>query len=278
MVARSALLIPSCYALFVIDIHSHILPDIDDGARSVEEAVDMARIAAEDGIEFMVSTPHMFNGLSANPEPPEIIERVAALNEAINGGGITILPGNEVHVSHDIAEQVRSNRVTKINQRNYMLVEFPQLTVPMGADELFYKLLLQGVRPILVHPERNGQIQSNPSIVGRFVERGVYIQVTAMSVTGEFGPAAKATADKLLRYNCVHFLATDTHRTKSRPPILSRGRDAAAAIIGAELARTLVEDNPRAVINGEALQAPPPIPFGSLSKPKRSFFSKLFSR
>jgi len=236
--------------------------------------------AAEDGIEQMVSTPHMFNGLSSNPEPSEILERVAALNEAIVEAvcdrPIKILPGNEVHVSHEIAEQAKNNRVTKINQRNYMLVEFPQLTVPVGADELFYKLLLQGVRPILVHPERNGQIQSRPSIVETFVERGVFIQVTAMSMTGEFGPAAKACADTLLRHNCVHFLATDTHRTKSRPPILSKGRDAAAAIIGIERARALVEANPRAVINGESIQVAPPIPFGSSAKAKRPFFSRFF--
>jgi protein-tyrosine phosphatase len=253
------------------------MPEIDDGARSVEEAVEMARIAADDGIEYMVSTPHMFNGLSGNPEPSEILERVAALNEAINDpNGLKILPGNEVHVSHDIADHARNNRVMKINQRNYMLVEFPQLTVPIGADELFYKLLLQGVRPILVHPERNGQIQATPSIVGKFVERGVYIQVTAMSVTGEFGPAARQTAETLLRHNCVHFLASDAHRTKSRPPILSRGRDAAAMIIGPGRATALVEGNPLAVIKGELLRVEPPIPFGGSGKPKRSFFSRLF--
>jgi protein-tyrosine phosphatase len=261
----------------MIDIHSHIMPDIDDGARTVEEAVEMARIAFEDGIEYMVSTPHMFNGLSDNPQPSEILDRVAALNEAIGSQGLKILPGNEVHISHEIVEQARSNRVTKINRRNYMLVEFPQLTVPVGADELFYKLLLQGVRPILVHPERNGQIQNRPAMVQRFIERGVFIQVTAMSVTGEFGPGAKACADALLRHNCVHFLATDAHRTKSRPPILSKGRDAAAAIIGAERAAALVEANPRAVINGEALQVPPPIPFGSSTRPKRSLFSRFFN-
>jgi protein-tyrosine phosphatase len=261
----------------VIDIHSHIMPEMDDGARSMEEAVEMARLAAEDGIEFMVSTPHMFNGLSSNPEPPEILERVAALNEAIGkSASIQILPGNEVHVSHEIVEQARTNRVTKINSANYMLVEFPQLTVPVGADELFYKLLLQGVHPILVHPERNGEIQSRPSIVGKFVERGVCIQVTAMSITGEFGPQAKATAETLLRHNCVHFLATDTHRPTKRPPILSRGRDAAALIIGPERARALVEDNPRAAINGKALQVEPPTPFGSKTSSKRSFFSRLF--
>ena len=262
---------------FVIDIHSHILPEIDDGARSMDEAVEMAAIAFKDGIEFMVATPHMFNGLSSNPEPTEIFDRVSRLNEAITSG-LKVLPGNEVHVSHEIVEQARENRVTKINAGNYMLVEFPQLTIPVGAEELFYKLLLEGVRPILVHPERNAQIQVSPALVAKFVERGVYIQVTAMSVTGEFGSAAKTTADTLLRHNCVHFLATDTHRTKSRPPILSRGRDAAAELIGPDQARALVEDNPRAVINGEALRVSPPIAFGSQAKQKRSFFSRMFSR
>jgi protein-tyrosine phosphatase len=262
---------------FVIDIHSHILPEIDDGARSLSEAVEMAGIAAEDGIEFMVATPHMFNGLSPNPEPTEVFDRVGVLNTAITSG-LKILPGNEVHISHEIADQVRDNRVTKINAGNYMLVEFPQLTIPVGADELFYKLLLQGVRPILVHPERNAQVQISPAVVARFIERGVYIQVTAMSVTGEFGPAARTTAATLLRHNCVHFLATDTHRTRSRPPILSRARDAAADLIGPDRARALVEDNPRAVINGEALRVSPPVPFGSASGQKRSFLSRMFSR
>lgn len=251
------------------------MPEIDDGARTMDEAIEMARIAAEDGITQMVSTPHMFNGLSHNPEPSEILERVAALNEAIDSS-LKILPGNEVHISHEIAEQAKNNRVTKINRQNYMLVEFPQLTVPIGADELFYKLLLQGVHPILVHPERNSQIQTRPSIVETFVERGVLIQVTAMSVTGEFGPAAKACADALLRHNCIHFLATDTHRPNRRPPILSKGRDTAAVIIGEARARKLVYDNPLAVINGKALQLEPPIPFGSTAQAKRSFFSRFF--
>jgi protein-tyrosine phosphatase len=260
----------------VIDIHSHIMPEIDDGARSLEEALEMALIAAEDGIEYIVSTPHMFNGLSDNPEPAEILRRVNALNDAIGGKGVKILPGNEVHVSHDIAMQAKTNRVMKINQHDYMLVEFPQLTVPVGADALFYQLLLGGTRPILVHPERNGQIQSHPWLVAKFIERGVFVQVTAMSMTGEFGPAAKACAERLLRHDCVHFLATDAHRTKNRPPILSRGRDAAAAIIGETRAAALVESNPRAVINGEALQVPSPIPFESPAKKKRSLFSRFF--
>ena len=258
----------------MIDIHSHIMPEIDDGSRNLKESLEMAWMAADDGIEYMVATPHMFNGLSNNPPPSEIHKRVAALNIAI-GKALKILPGNEVHISHDIVEQAKTNRVTRINQQNYMLVEFPQLTIPVGADELFYRLQLEGVRPILVHPERNGQIQNHPASVAKFIEQGVLIQLTAMSVTGEFGPAAKKCAEVLLRHNCAHFLATDAHRTKSRPPILSKGRDAAAAIIGRTAARDLVEANPLAVINGEALQVAPPLPFDSSrgKRPFRRFFS-----
>jgi protein-tyrosine phosphatase len=253
------------------------MPAIDDGARNLAESIEMAQIATEDGIELMVSTPHMFNGLSSNPEPAEIVDRVGALNAAIGANRVKILPGNEVHLSHEILEQARTNRFTKINEHNYMLVEFPQLTIPVGSGELLHQLYLEGFRPILVHPERNAQIQTDPSTVLRFIERGALIQVTAMSVTGEFGPAAKVCSDTLLRHNCVHFLATDTHRSKSRPPILSKGRDAAAQIIGAHGAAALVDTNPRSVINGDPVHAPAPIPFGSPVKPKRSFFLRFFS-
>ena len=260
----------------MIDIHSHIMPEIDDGARTVEEAVEMAEIAAHDGIEQMVSTPHMFNGLSHNPQPDEILARIAKLQNAF-GSILKILPGNEVHISHEIADQVRTNRVTRLNNMNYMLVEFPQLTVPIGADDLFYKLQLQSIVPILVHPERNAQIQNRPSLAAAFVERGVLIQVTAMSVTGEFGAGPKHCAETLLRHKCVHFLATDTHRPQRRPPILSAGRDAAAKIIGVEAAHKLVNENPLAVVNGELIDIESPVPFTKSGRgEKPGFFSRFF--
>ena len=257
----------------MIDIHSHILPDLDDGARHIEESLEMVRIAAEDGIEQMVATPHMFNGLSHNPEPSEIVERVEALQKEI-GGALQILPGNEVHIAHDIVEKAAAKKVTKLNQRNYMLIEFPSMNVPVGAEELFYKLQINGIIPILVHPERNSQIQNRPAIVADFIERGVRIQVTAMSVTGEFGGAALKCVETLLKHNCVHFIATDTHRANRRPPVLSEGRDAAAAIIGDEAAHKLVEDNPRSVVAGEPLVVDPPTSFAKNSK--RSTLSRLF--
>jgi protein-tyrosine phosphatase len=257
----------------MIDIHSHIMPEIDDGARSLDEALEMASIAAADGIDQMVSTPHIFNGLSNDQEPSEILDRVARLQEAI-GDKLKILPGNEVHISHEIVDHARNNRVMKINRKNYMLVELPQLSIPFRTDDLLWKLLEVGVQPILVHPERNAEIQRRPAILTKLIERGVLIQVTAMSVTGEFGRAAKACADTLLKHNCVHFLATDTHRPTKRAPILSKGRDAAAAIVGEEKAHRLVVDNPLAVINGEPLLPESPLPFDSQKPSLSRFFRK----
>ena len=205
----------------MIDIHSHILPDLDDGARDLAESVEMARIAVEDGIEQMVATPHMFNGLSHNPRPDEVLDRVEALQKEI-GDALKLLPGNEVHIAHDIVEKAAAQEVTPINQKNYMLIEFPSMNVPVGAEGLFYKLLINGIVPILVHPERNAQVQNRPSIVAGFVERGVRIQVTAMSITGEFGSAARRCVETLLNHNCVHFIATDTHRPDRRPPVSVR--------------------------------------------------------
>lgn len=263
----------------MIDIHSHILPELDDGARSVDEAVEMARIAAEDGIEQMVCTPHMFNALSNDPQPYEVAGRVSALQEKIASTGLKLLPGNEVHFNHEIIQQALDHRFKRINNGNYLLVEFPATLVPVGADEVFYRLRLQGLCPILVHPERNAQIQIKPALVEAFVRRGVFVQVTAMSVAGEFGTKAQKCAESLLRHQCVHLIATDTHRPKTRPPILSRGRDAAAHIIGMDAARKLVEDNPLAVISGKSFDAPPPVPYDGAAAPKlRGLLQRLWAK
>ena len=150
------------------------------------------------------------------------------------------------------------------------------MNVPVGAEELFYKLQINGITPILVHPERNSQIQNYPSTVAQFIERGARIQVTAMSITGEFGPAALRCVETLLKHNCVHVIATDTHRANRRPPVLSAGRDAAAALVGEAEAQKFVRDNPRAVIEGESIEVEPPVPFDGPSK--KSLLTRLFKR
>lgn len=261
----------------MIDIHSHILPGVDDGARSLAESLKMAEIAAADGIEQMVCTPHMFNGLSRNPLAQDVERRVEELQRAI-GGGLTVLPGNEIHFSIDIANQVGTSRISTLNRQNYILVEFPTLSVPRSAPKRLKQLCILGVNPILVHPERNIEIQNRPSIVADLIGQGILIQVTAMSVTGRFGAAAKSCVDLLLKHRCVHFIATDAHRPEKRPPILSEAREAAAEIIGNDAARRLVMDNPRAVIEGKTIVPESPLPFEPDIPSGKSFFDRLFSR
>ena len=251
---------------------------MDDGARSMNEALKMAAIAFADGIEQMVCTPHLFNGLSNDPLSPEIEDRVSELQNAIGATGLKVLPGSEVRVTTDFLTQAQENLFTPLNRKTYVLVELPTSSVPKGARLWFKNLKLQGVNPILAHPERNLEIQRYPWIAADFVGDGVLTQVTAMSVAGQFGTAAKICADSLLRHNCVHFLATDTHRPEKRPPVLSRGRDAAAAIIGTDAARVLVEDNPLAVVSGEPIVPPAVIPFEMPAGAVRSFFGNLFHR
>lgn len=244
----------------------------------MDEALKMAAIAFADGIEQMVCTPHLFNGLSKDPATPEIEDRVGELQNAIGGDGLKVLPGSEVRVTSGLVRQAREKLLTTLNGKTYMLVELPTPSVPRGTRNWFKKLKLQGVNPILVHPERNIEIQRYPWIVADLVTDGVLTQVTAMSVAGQFGTAAKICADSLLRHNCVHFLATDTHRPEKRPPVLSRGRDAAAAIIGADAARLLVEDNPLAVVSGDPIVPPAVIPYEKPAGAARSFFGRLFRR
>jgi protein-tyrosine phosphatase len=243
----------------------------------MDEAVKMAAIAFADGIEQMVCTPHLFNGLSKDPLTSEIEDRVSELQNAIGGTGLKVLPGSEVRVTSGFVTQAQENLFTALNRRTYVLVEFPTPSVPRGARLWFKNLKLQGVNPILAHPERNLEIQRYPWIAADFVGDGVLTQVTAMSVAGQFGMAAKICADNLLRHNCVHFLATDTHRPEKRPPVLSRGRDAAAAIIGTDAARVLVEDNPLAVVSGQPIVSPAVIPY-EVPTGARSFFGRLFHR
>jgi protein-tyrosine phosphatase len=243
----------------------------------MDEAVKMAAIAFADGIEQMVCTPHLFNGLSKDPLTSEIEDRVSELQNAIGGTGLKVLPGSEVRVTSGFVTQAQENLFTALNRKTYVLVEFPTPSVPRGARLWFKNLKLQGVNPILAHPERNLEIQRYPWIAADFVGDGVLTQVTAMSVAGQFGMAAKICADNLLRHNCVHFLATDTHRPEKRPPVLSRGRDAAAAIIGTDAARVLVEDNPLAVVSGQPIVSPAVIPY-EVPTGARSFFGRLFHR
>jgi protein-tyrosine phosphatase len=239
----------------VIDIHSHILPEVDDGPKTWEVAVEMCRMAAADGITHMVATPH------SNDRYPfdyrQLTDRLVRLQELV-GDAPQLTLGCDFHLSYDNLQSVLANpeRYTIAGSR-YLLVELSDFSIPAQIVDCFLKLGDLGVTAVITHPERNAILRQSPQRVIEWVDCGCAVQVTANALTGFWGQRVARVATWLLEHEAVHVLASDAHDAKHRTPILSRARDAAAEICGAEIARMLVEDNPRAMLTGLPLPYSP---------------------
>jgi len=232
----------------MIDIHCHILPDIDDGPKTFDESVAMARIAAEDGIAVIVATPHLNEKLY---DPVEISRRVSWLNHLLRTQNIpvSIMRGADVSVVFR-PEQVQD---FTINDTSYILVEFPHTHLPKNADEILFQFVVNGYKPIITHPERNPSISANPHLLTQLLGDNMYVQITAGSVTGEFGKDAQRCAEHLLRAGVVDVIATDAHSTTYRKPRMTAGMQAAAAIVGEDRAKRMVFGSPMKIISGQDL-------------------------
>ncbi|HOI44973.1 MAG TPA: hypothetical protein PLX50_05135 [Candidatus Aminicenantes bacterium] len=247
----------------MIDLHCHILPGLDDGARTIEESVAMARLAAEDGVRTIVATPHLFRGQFGAGGFGVIELRRRELAEEIRRQGIAleILAGAEVHISHNLIEEIRKNRAYLVLAGSpYMFLEFPTEHVFSGVRELLFELMTEGVTPIIAHPERNSVFTENPGLLFDLIEMGGLAQANGRSFMGGYGSLVEETAFRFLEWNFIHFIASDGHSPRSRPPRLSEAVRAAARVIGEKNASALVEDNPRAVLaGGEPVFHPDPI-------------------
>ena len=237
----------------VFDIHSHILPEVDDGPKSWEIAIEMCRMAAADGITHMVATPHANDRYTYDRA---YLQEILGQLQAKVGESPQLLLGCDFHLSYENLEKAidRPHDYT-IGDTNYLLVELSNFSVPIQVGECFTRLGDRGLTPILTHPERNPILQQSPQRVLEWAEQGCLVQVTASALTGLWGERPEIIARWLLDRSAVHFLSTDAHDARRRVPILSHGRDVAVKVVGAEYARALVEDNPGAVIAGQ------PIPF-----------------
>jgi protein-tyrosine phosphatase len=235
----------------VIDIHSHILPEVDDGPKSWEVACQMCRLSAEDGVEHMIATPHANNRYHYDRESAN--GAIAHLRKLV-GDSPTLGLGCDFHLSYDNLQDVliRPTRYT-IEGSNYLLVELSNYSVPPHTGDYLMRLGDKGLVPILTHPERNPILQKSPQQVLEWVESGVAVQVTASALTGAWGETVRRSAVWLLERDAVHILASDAHDTERRVPGLSAGRSAVAQICGQDVAQALVDGNPRAVVNGQAL-------------------------
>ena len=237
----------------MIDLHCHILPGVDDGPQSLAEAVGMCRLAAEDGCEAMVATPHQRRGDWWNTDRERLTALAAELQAAV-GPAPRVLLGGEVHVDSELLADVeREDGILPLAGSRYLLIEFGIRGTPAESVHLIHELVVAGWRPIIAHPEFIPWLAPDPELVALLVARGALTQVTAMSLTGDFGRRPQNDAAALVEAGLVHFVASDSHGVHRRPPGLRRAYHTLAGRWGEETARRLVADNPRAVLEDRPL-------------------------
>jgi protein-tyrosine phosphatase len=234
----------------MIDLHTHILPDWDDGASDRTEAVRMIEMAKEDGISKICLTPHVFRQTKHGNGARGLKGRIHKFLKTSNGNGIEFFSGAEVHVQPDIISRIREHNLT-INGSNYVFIEFPAEDLPRGATDLVYRLLLDGFIPIVCHPERNAVFVRSPEILYEMVGQGALGQITSKSVIGGYGHKTQKAAEIFLRHGLAHLIASDAHNTNGRPPLLSKAVDTAAKWMGRVKAEALVTTVPEAILKNE---------------------------
>jgi len=235
----------------MIDIHSHLLPGIDDGSKSWDMTLEMCRLAIADGITHIVTTPHADDTYAYSRD--RVRGTIAELSDKI-GDQLAFSIGCDFHLSFEnVEDAIAHPRRYTIAAGRYLLVELSDFGIPPQISDGILRLQAAEMVPIVTHPERNAILQRGPERVLEWVDTGCLVQVTASALTGHWGAVARRVALWLLDHDAVHVLATDAHDDKNRPPILSEARDAVSKRFGADAARALVLDNPAAIVAGRPL-------------------------
>jgi len=217
----------------MIDIHTHILPGIDDGVKTEDDAVEFARMAAEDGVRTIVATPHCRDGFYVN-ERADVLAMTATLRERLARESVEVelVAGAEVHICPELVERILDGRAPTLgNNGKTLLLELSLTQYPVELENLIFQLKLAGVVPILAHPER---IRFFEDDIGRYealVRLGAYGQITTGSLLGEFGRKTQEFSRELVRKGLIHVVATDAHNVRGRPPIMSEAVEALTSLV-----------------------------------------------
>lgn len=214
----------------MIDIHSHILPGIDDGADRIETSLEMLRIAQRNGIKKIAATPHYKGNFKTEiNEVKSLVENLNAKAKE-NNIAIEVLSGQEVFLDKNILNSYKEGKIGTINNSKYMLIELPFDHLPDYALDMIYELRLLNINPIIAHPERYKFAIKKPSFLNRFIEEGCTFQLNAGSIEGFFGKDVQKTSEIILRHNMCHFIASDAHSPNKRCPELEKSFDIAHRI------------------------------------------------
>ena len=241
----------------MIDLHCHILPGVDDGAETMEDALAMARMAAESGVTHLIATPHcnLPYTRDKNYVTPELLSRFVQLRTAIQEAGIPLklYPGCEVLCTPEVPELIRQNKLLPLGNSNYLLVEFFFDEDLYYIDDMLSAIAVAGMRPVIAHPERYDAVQNNPQIVERWFHRGYIIQLNKGSILGRLGRRAKQTADWVLRRGLAHVVASDAHSPVARTTQMTELQDYLNYHCAPEYAHILLQENPHRILNGRPI-------------------------
>ena len=243
----------------MIDIHCHILPGVDDGAKHTEESVQMAKAAVSQGINTIIATPHHLNGTYDNYKD-DIIDAVNDLNNRLQDEDIplTILPGQETRINGEMVTDLENGELLPLNESSqYLFVELPSDHVPRYTRQLLFDLQVKEITPIIVHPERNKELMENPNILYDFVKNGTLTQVTAASVAGKFGKKVKKLSLQLIEANLTHFIASDAHNTRTRGFVMQEAHTIIKKEFGASMVYWFMENAQFLVNNDNVIGEPP---------------------
>lgn len=237
----------------MIDLHCHILHGVDDGAQTLEEAVDMARMAEEAGTRTIVATPHMLHPMFHVPGDLAR-QKVTELRQALELAkvDVEIVLGGEIHWSSEIPQRLATGELIPLCEtRKYILFELPFNHVPAPTREVCWQLQMEGIFPVLAHPERNLEFERNPDAIIPYHDAGIPIQVTAMSLTGDFGRRAKKLSRRWVKEGLVDLVASDGHSTGRRPPVMDRAARIVRELRGPTEEQLVTEEVPRRILAGE---------------------------
>lgn len=262
----------------MVDIHCHIAPNVDDGAKDMEEAIKMAKMAYQNGTKKIINTSHFYD-TTQFVTGEKLKEQIEKLNKRLKEEDIDIeiMTGNEAYISPELPKLLDESKVFTLTGSKYLLMELPMQEIPIYTESIIYDLRLRGIIPIIAHPERYAEVIKNPKVVYDLIGQGVLMQVNGGSFRGRFGEDSRQTAEILLKHNMIHFVGSDGHSSRSRRPVLKEAFERVVDLVGEEYAGKLFYENPKSVIENKDIEILQPLEIEEKKK-RVGFFKKLFMR